>query len=63
MASDLSEKVLQYLDGHENIDTLHLAELLSVDHQKVIGAVKSLQALGDVSVAERIIFRSYLECI
>jgi hypothetical protein len=63
MASDLSEKVLQYLDGLESIDTLHLAELLSVDHQKVVGAVKSLQALGDVSVAERIIFRSCLECI
>lgn len=53
MASDLSEKVLHYLDTHESVDTLHLAVLFNVDHQKVIGAVKSLQALGDVSDPER----------
>jgi phenylalanyl-tRNA synthetase alpha chain len=52
MVSDLSVRVLQYLDGHDAVDTLHLAELFKVDHQKVVGAVKSLQAIGDVSVAE-----------
>jgi hypothetical protein len=51
MVSGLSERVLQYLDGHDRVDTLHLAEIFKVDHQKVVGAVKSLQALGDVSVA------------
>jgi hypothetical protein len=50
--SDLSEKVLHYLDEHERVDTLHLAAHFNVDHQKVIGAVKSLQSLGDVSVPE-----------
>jgi phenylalanyl-tRNA synthetase alpha chain len=52
MACNLSEKLLQYLDGHERVDTLHLAAVFNVDHQKIIGAVKSLQALGDVSIAE-----------
>lgn len=52
MVSDLSVRVLEYLDGHKTIDTLHLAGLFKVDHQKVVGAVKSLQSLGDVSVAE-----------
>jgi phenylalanyl-tRNA synthetase alpha chain len=50
--SDLSERLLWYLDANERVDTLHLAALFKVDHQKVIGAVKSLQAVGDVSVAE-----------
>lgn len=52
MSSDLTERVLLYLDGHERVDTLHLAVLFRVDHQKVIGVVKSLQAVGDVSVIE-----------
>lgn len=52
MSSELSERLLLYLDGHERVDTLHLAALFKVDHQKVIGAVKSLQAAGDVSVLE-----------
>ena len=52
MVSELSVRVLQYLDGRDTVDTLHLAELFKVDHQKVVGAVKSLQAIGDVSVAE-----------
>jgi phenylalanyl-tRNA synthetase alpha chain len=54
MSSDLSERLRLYLDGHERVDTLHLAALFKVDHQKVIGAVKSLQAVGDVSVVERL---------
>jgi len=52
MVSDISVRVLQYLDEHDTVDTLHLAELFIVDHQKVVGAVKSLQAIGDVSVEE-----------
>jgi phenylalanyl-tRNA synthetase alpha chain len=52
--SDLSERLLCYLDRHERVDTLHLASLFEVDHQKVIGAVKSLQAVGDVSVVENL---------
>jgi hypothetical protein len=50
MVSDISVRVLQYLDGHETVDTFDLAGLFSVDHQQVVGAVKSLQCIGDVSV-------------
>lgn len=50
MSSDLSERLLWYLDRHERVDTLDVASLFKVDHQKVVGAVKSLQAVGEVSV-------------
>lgn len=52
MASDLGEEILKYLDGKGDIDTLDLANVLNQDHQKVIGAVKSLQALGDLIKGE-----------
>ena len=63
MVSDLSVRVLQYLDGHERVDTLHLAELFKVDHQKVVGAVKSLQAIGDVSFTEPVLNVCKMSCI
>jgi len=63
MVSDLSVRVLQYLDGHDTVDTLHLAGLFKVDHQRVVGAVKSLQAIGDVSVAEPVHNVSKMSCI
>ena len=50
MTTDLNEEVLKYLAQNNKLDTLKFASLLNVDHQKVIGAVKSLQALGDVSI-------------
>ena len=53
MASDLSEKVLEYLNLHESIDTLVIADDIKEEHQKVIGAVKSLQSAGDLITAEQ----------
>jgi hypothetical protein len=55
MVTGLNVRVLQYLDEHEAVDTLHLAELFRVEHQKVVGAVKSLQSLGDVSLQSQCI--------
>ena len=46
--ADLVESVLQFLDKNETADTIDLAITLNEDHQKVVGAVKSLQAFGDV---------------
>ncbi|MEQ2187990.1 hypothetical protein GOODEAATRI_010396 [Goodea atripinnis] len=40
---------IEKLDG--GVDSLGVAASLGVDHQVIVGAVKSLQALGDVSVA------------
>lgn len=42
---DLSERILHYLDNLDNVDTLKLANEFEEDHQKIIGAVKSLEAL------------------
>ena len=47
--ADLGEKVLKCLADRDGFDTLDIAKELNVDHQKTVGAVKSLLALGDVS--------------
>ena len=48
--ADLGETVLNILADRDGFNTLDIAEELNVDHQKTVGAVKSLLALGDVSV-------------
>lgn len=48
MADDLAVSVLKCLNENEPIDSQDLAKLLDVDHQKIVGVVKSLQASGDV---------------
>ena len=52
--AELAEKLLQLIAEKEQINTLNVAKELSVDHQKIVGAVKSLQSLGEV----RILFTS-----
>lgn len=37
----------------DGVDSLEVATSLGVDHQVIVGAVKSLQALGDVSFPGR----------
>lgn len=49
MATAHGEKVLKYLEENGTASSLKLAELWNEDHQKIIGTVKSLQCLGDVS--------------
>jgi hypothetical protein len=46
--ADLSQVVLTEVGKQGEIDTLQLAGSISEDHQKIVGAVKSLQSLGDV---------------
>lgn len=43
---DLLLKRIEVVDG--GVDSQDVAKILSVDHQVVVGAVKSLQSLGDV---------------
>lgn len=42
---ELNERILKYLDGTDKVDTLKLANEFNEDHQKIVGAVKSLEAL------------------
>lgn len=64
MASDLVELILKHLADKESVDTLELAAVWGVDHQRVIGAVKSLQALGNLiaGMLEVITVESSLSC-
>ncbi|EEB16028.1 phenylalanyl-tRNA synthetase alpha chain, putative [Pediculus humanus corporis] len=52
MATDLTEKILKIIDSKNEIDTYDLAGELNEDHQKIIGTVKSLQALGNLVKGE-----------
>lgn len=45
---DLTEKILQYLENVGQVDTLELVEIFKVDHQKIVGALKSIQSHGDL---------------
>lgn len=53
MAQELSEKILQCVAERTSIDTLELAKILQLDHQKVVGALKSIQAAGDLLKVEQ----------
>lgn len=54
MASELGEKILQYLSHTPSVSSLQLAKELEEDHQKIVGAIKSLQSLGDIIEAEQV---------
>ncbi len=45
---ELAEKVLQVLSDEGSTDSLKLTSKFNEDHQKIVGAIKSLESLGDV---------------
>ena len=51
--ADMAEKLLLLLAEKQGLDTLEVAKELDVDHQKIVGAVKSLQALENVSISQQ----------
>lgn len=46
--TELSDRILKYLSKIDEISTLELAKIFDEDHQKVIGALKSIQASGNL---------------
>ncbi|KAJ0178008.1 hypothetical protein K1T71_006881 [Dendrolimus kikuchii] len=42
---ELNEKILRYIENCDKVDTLKLSSEFNEDHQKIVGAVKSLEAL------------------
>ncbi|EDV92348.1 phenylalanine--tRNA ligase alpha subunit [Drosophila grimshawi] len=54
MHPDLTERILLHLESVDKVDTLDLATQFNVDHQKVVGALKSIQAHGDLVNAETV---------
>jgi len=53
MGSPLTENILQFLTHTELVDSRTLAKEFEVEHQKIVGAIKSLQCLGEVISAEQ----------
>ena len=47
--SELNDEILSYLDKNSNLDTYEYAKANQLDHQKVVGAIKSLQTNEGVS--------------
>lgn len=48
MTPELTELILKYVEAHEKVDTLDLVQVFNTDHQKIIGAVNSILATGDI---------------
>ncbi|UYV66994.1 FARSA [Cordylochernes scorpioides] len=46
--AELSEKVLKLIEENGKLSSLEIANKLKVDHQKIIGAIKSIEACGNV---------------
>ncbi|CAG2105904.1 unnamed protein product [Medioppia subpectinata] len=44
----LSEDILRLLNERSTINSLSLSNELSIDHQKIVGVIKSLQSFGDI---------------
>ncbi len=45
---DLTQAVLDELSKNDELNTLEFAKSLKADHQAVVGAMKSLDAIGGV---------------
>lgn len=41
--AELNEEILNFLEANTSFDSLEYAEKNQLDHQKVVGAIKSLQ--------------------
>jgi len=45
---NLNEEILKLLNERSTLNSLTLSNELSIDHQKIVGAIKSLQSFGDI---------------
>jgi len=50
MARHLADRILEYLDAHDETNSLDLADEFQENHQKIVGAIKSLETVDDVSL-------------
>lgn len=41
--SEINEEILEFIEKNSTLDTLEYAKEHNLDHQKVVGAIKSLQ--------------------
>ena len=52
LENDLPTKLLCEVNSATKLNSLTYSQEQGVDHQKIIGAIKSLESLGDVSNSE-----------
>lgn len=52
MQPELTERILQHIERVDSVNTLHLVNILNENHQKIIGALKSIEATGDLVRSE-----------
>ena len=59
---ELPEKILKALDSSQakHVDSTTLADNFGIDHQKIIGGIKSLESLGQVIQSESYVIRKWL---
>lgn len=50
MTKQLTDRILEYLEKRGETNSLDLANEFREDHQKIIGAIKSLETVDDVSL-------------
>ncbi|TGZ72628.1 hypothetical protein CRM22_001976 [Opisthorchis felineus] len=59
MAMEIVRLILSELVSHDELHSTALAEQLKLDHQTVVGGIKSLQSLGDVISCDQITDSAY----
>lgn len=53
MQLELTEQILKYVDENGKVDSLDLVPILGVEHQRIIGALKSIEANGELLQTEQ----------
>lgn len=48
MQLELTEQLLKYVDENGQVDTLALVPIFGVDHQKIVGALKSIESNSEL---------------
>ncbi|KAK2143300.1 hypothetical protein LSH36_855g00035 [Paralvinella palmiformis] len=51
--ADLADEILLYLADKSSFNTLELANKRDIDHQKIVGAIKSIQAKGNLVTCDQ----------
>lgn len=59
MQPELTEQILKYVDENGEVDTLDLVPVFGVDHQKIVGALKSIEANGELLNATQTSHKSW----
>lgn len=59
MKLELTEQILKYVDEHGQVDTIDLVGVFKEDHQKIVGALKSIQANGELVSVDNATHKSW----